>query len=79
MNPHTETKRSLAMAIDALADPIAQADGWYQAHLLDVQERLYQLWEAESDAAQAWESERPRRAAEFRLAHHIETDTLDLY
>lgn len=55
MNPHNETKRSLAMAIDALADPIANADGWYQAHLLDVQERLYRLWEAESDAAQAWE------------------------
>ena len=79
MNPYIETKRSLAMAIDALADPIANAEGWYQAYLLDVHERLYRLWETESDAAQSWESERPRREAEIRLAHHIEHDTLDLY
>lgn len=69
-NPHLETKRSLAMAVDALAQ---------QQHLLDVQERLYTLWLEASDDAQRWESERPRRSAEARLAHHIDTDTLDLY
>lgn len=78
-NPHTETKRSLAMAVDALADPIASASGWRQQHLTDVKERLYALWEEASDDAQRWESERPRRSAEARLAHHIDTDTLDLY
>ena len=78
-NPHLETKRSLAMAVDALAHPIASASGWQQQHLLDVQERLYTLWLEASDDAQRWESERPRRSAEARLAHHIDTDTLDLY
>jgi L-rhamnose mutarotase len=89
MNPYSEEKRTLAMAVDALADPIANASGWYQLHLIDVRERLYSLWEIASDEAQRWEiasddaqrweSERPRREAEARLAHHLETDTLDLY
>tara|TARA_B110000977_G_C10623296_1_gene317102 strand:+ start:54 stop:296 length:243 start_codon:yes stop_codon:yes gene_type:complete len=78
-NPHLETKRSLAMAVDALAEPIAAASGWRQQHLIDVKERLFALWEEASDAAQRWESERPRRSADARLAHHIDTDTLDLY
>jgi hypothetical protein len=79
MNPYSEERRTLAMAVDALADPIANASGWYQAHLMDVQQRLYDLWEIASDEAQRWESERPRREAEIRLAHHLENDTLDLY
>lgn len=79
MNPYSEERRTLAMAVDALADPIANASGWYQLHLIDVRERLYSLWEIASDEAQRWESERPCREAEARLAHHIENDTLDLY
>lgn len=79
MNPYSEERRTLAMAVDALADPIANASGWYQLHLIDVRERLYGLWEIASDEAQRWESERPRREAEARLNHHLENDTLDLY
>lgn len=79
MNPHSEKRRSLAMAVDALADPIARAGGWYQEHLLDVQERLYGLWEEAKDEEKNWESERPRREAEIRLRHHLDNDTLDLY
>jgi hypothetical protein len=79
MNPYSEEKRTLAMAVDALADPIANTSGWYQLHLIDVRERLYALWEIASDEAQRWESERPRREADARLAYHLENDTLDLY
>ena len=79
MNPYSEERRSLAMAVDALSDPIANADGWYQLHLIDVRERLYGLWDEAKDREAAWESERPRREAETRLAHHLENDTLDLY
>lgn len=79
MNPYSEERRTLAMAVDALADPIANACGWYQLHLIDVQQRLFDLWDEAKDREAAWESERPRREAEIRLAHHIENDTLDLY
>lgn len=79
MNPYSEERRTLAMAVDALAEPIANADGWYQLHLIDVRERLYELWAEADDRYQGWESDRPRREAETRLAHHLENDTLDLY
>lgn len=74
-----ERKRTLAMAVDALADPIASASGWQQAHLIDVQQRLFDLWDEASDELARALSEAPRQAAEARLAHHIDTDTLDLY
>ena len=45
-----ERKRTLAMAVDALAAPIAETYClWYQAHLTDVQSRLYDLWAEASD------------------------------
>jgi hypothetical protein len=79
MNPHSEERRTLAMAVDALADPIANASGWYQKHLIDVHARLYDLWAEADDRYKGWESERPRREAEARFAYHVENDTLDLY
>ena len=79
MNPHSEERRTLAMAVDALADPIANASGWYQKHLIDVHARLYDLWAEADYRYQVWESEAPRRGAETRLAYHVENDTLDLY
>ena len=79
MNPHTEERRTLAMAVDALADPIANASGWYQKHLIDVHARLYDLWAEADHRYQVWESERPRREAEARWHHHYENYTLDLY
>jgi hypothetical protein len=79
MNPHSEYRRTLRMAIEALNDPIANAAGWYQKHLIDVHDRLYELWAEADDRYKGWESERPRREAETRLAYHLETDTLDLY
>jgi hypothetical protein len=79
MNPHSEYRRTLRMAIEALNDPIANAAGWYQKHLIDVHDRLYELWAEADDRYKGWESERPRREAEIRLAYHVENDTLDLY
>jgi hypothetical protein len=79
MNPHSEERRTLAMAVDALADPIANAAGWYQKHLIDVHDRLYDLWAEADHRYQVWESEAPRRGAETRIAYHVENDTLDLY
>ena len=74
-----ERKRTLAMAVDALAAPIASASGWRQTHLIDVHSRLFDLWDEASDEFARALSEAPRQAAEARLAHHIDTDTLDLY
>tara|TARA_R110001632_G_scaffold153297_3_gene271120 strand:+ start:415 stop:660 length:246 start_codon:yes stop_codon:yes gene_type:complete len=74
-----ERKRTLAMGVDALALPIAEAPEGYQSHLIEVQERLYDLWDEASDELARALSEAPRQAAEARLAHHIYTDTLDLY
>ena len=74
-----ERKRTLAMAVDALADPIASASGWHQTHLIDVHSRLFDLWGEASDELARALSEAPRQAAEARLAYHTETDTLDLY
>lgn len=74
-----ERKRTLAMAVDALADPIASASGWQKTHLIDVHSRLFDLWDEASDELARALSEAPRQAAEARLAHHIDTDTLELY
>lgn len=75
-----ERKRTLAMAVDALAAPIAESYCIrYEAHLSDVQSRLYDLWSEASDDLARAESEASRQAAEARLTHHIDTDTLDLY
>tara|TARA_B110000902_G_scaffold242238_1_gene293406 strand:- start:393 stop:638 length:246 start_codon:yes stop_codon:yes gene_type:complete len=74
-----ERMRTLGMAVDALADPIASASGWHQAHLIDVHNRLFDLWAETSDELARVLSEAPRQAAEARLAHHIDTDTLNLY
>ena len=75
-----DRKRTLAMAVDALVAPIAETCcERYQAHLTDVQSRLFDLWAEVSDELAMALSEAPRQAAEARLAHHIETDTPDLY
>ena len=75
-----ERKRTLAMAVDALAAPIAETYClWHQAHLTDVQSRLYDLWAEASDELAMALSDAPRQAAEARLAYHTDTDTLDLY
>jgi hypothetical protein len=80
MNPHNEKRRTLAMAADAVADAIDRApDAWTADHLMDVQQRLWTLYTEACDDALLWESDRPRREAETRLAHHVENDTLDLY
>lgn len=79
MNPYSEERRTLAMAVDALADPIANASGEHQLHLIDLQKRLFDLWDEAKDREEAWESDRPRREAEARWNHHYENDTLDLY
>lgn len=79
-NPHKEPARSLAMAIDAIDVLIdATTDDWWLAHYTDLLDRLTTLHRAERDKADHWESERPRREAEARLAYHIKNDTLDLY
>jgi len=74
-----ERKRTLAMGVDALALPIADAHGGYQSHLIEVQERLYDLWDEASDEFARALSDLSRQAAEDRLAYHIDTDTIDLY
>lgn len=80
MNPHNEKRRTLAMAVEAMNDAIDRAtDAWTAQHLMDVQQRLSVLYIEACDDALIWESERPRREAETRLAHHLDTDTLDLY
>jgi hypothetical protein len=72
MNPHLETRRTLAMAYHALADPIAAASGWQQQHLIDVQQRLYALWELESDAATKF-------IVDNKLPYYLATDTPETY
>jgi hypothetical protein len=68
------------MAVEAMDDAIDRApDSWTAHHLMDVQQRLRDLYTEACDDALIWESEAPRQAAEARLAYHTETDTLDLY
>lgn len=42
-------------------------------------DRLYELLSHLNEQVEKYESERPRREAESRLAYHVENDTLDLY
>ena len=42
-------------------------------------DRLYELLGHLNEQVEIYESERPRREAEARLAYHEENDTLDLY
>lgn len=80
MNPHAQLVRNLSKSLDLIE---ALMDGETHAGRSAALEATHQyLTEAFLEAdfkAQTWESERPRREAETRLAHHIENDTLDLY
>jgi hypothetical protein len=42
-------------------------------------DRFYELLDHLNEQVEIYESERPRREAEARLAYHVENDTLDLY
>ena len=63
----------IQMTLDKIA-AIEQTD-------LDTPEldRLYELLSHLNEQVEIYESERPRREAEARLAYHVENDTLDLY
>jgi hypothetical protein len=42
-------------------------------------DRLYEVLSHLNEQVEIYESERPRREAERKLAYHVENDTLDLY
>lgn len=80
MNPHTMQTRKLGRSLDMID---ALIDGeTHQGRLLALEttrELLQSLWCEADDSWLRWESERPRRQAEARIAYHVENDTLDLY
>ena len=87
---HNQTAEQTAKNIQGLTSSLEEL-----FHLIDDAEQRGQETEAQSleriagrmedllqeqrDILQRIESEAPRRAAEARLAYHLENDTLDLY
>lgn len=80
MNPHTMQTRKLARSLDMIDALIDEEIDEGRLDVLETtRELLESLWCEADEAEQNWESERPRREAEARLAYHVENDTLDLY
>ena len=80
MNPYLADRQAVAEALDDLMNARALETDTHQIRRLEgAIEALWPVWERLKDGEAAWESERPRREAETRLAYHLENDTLDLY